>query len=93
MALEPFADKWKAFGWNVVEIDGHDMNEIVDAIDNLPAADSDVPTVIIGHTVKGHGVSFMENVNQWHVGGIKEDNWMLAKADVTAEYERKWGAL
>lgn len=93
MALEPFADKWKAFGWNVVEIDGHDMNAIVDAIDNLPAADSDIPTVIIGNTVKGHGVSYMENVNQWHVGGIKEDNWITAKADVTSEYERKWGAL
>ena len=47
MSLEPFADKWRAFGWNVVTLDGHDMNAILDAIDALPAPDSDVPTVII----------------------------------------------
>ena len=72
MALEPFADKWRAFGWNTVTIDGHDMNAILDAIDALPAPDSDVPTVIIGKTVKGHGVSFMENNVSWHAGCVNE---------------------
>lgn len=92
MAMEPFADKWRAFGWNVVEIDGHDMEQIIDAIDNLPAADSDVPTVIIGKTVKGHGVSFMEMDVSWHAGTLNDDDWVKAKAEVTEAYERKWGA-
>ena len=93
MALEPFADKWKAFGWNVVEIDGHDMNAIVDAIDALPGADSDQPTIVIGHTVKGHGVSFMENSVTWHAGCVNAEDWKKAKAEVTEAYERKWGAI
>ena len=92
MALEPFADKWRAFGWNVVEIDGHDMEQIIDAIDNLPAVDSDKPTIIIGHTVKGHGVSFMENSVTWHAGCVNEEDWKKAQAEVTEAYERKWGA-
>ena len=92
MALDPFADKWRAFGWDVVEIDGHDMGRIVDAIDGLPAVDSDRPTVIIGSTVKGHGVSFMENNPSWHAGCVKEDDWKKAKAELTEAYERKWGA-
>ena len=92
MALEPFADKWRAFGWNTVTIDGHDMNAILDAIDALPAPDSDVPTVIIGKTVKGHGVSFMENNVSWHAGCVNEADWIKAKAEITEAYERKWGA-
>ena len=92
MAMEPFADKWRAFGWNVVEIDGHDMAQILDAIDNLPAVSSDVPTVIIGKTVKGHGVSFMENNVSWHAGTLNDADWEKAKAEITEAYERKWGA-
>lgn len=92
MSLEPFGDKWRAFGWNVVEIDGHDMNAIVDAIDQLPPVDSDQPTVIIGHTVKGKGVSFMENNAAWHAGGLNSDDWKRAKSEVVEAYERKWGA-
>ena len=92
MAMEPFADKWRAFGWNVVEINGHDMEQILDAIDNLPAVSSDVPTVIIGKTVKGHGVSFMENNVSWHAGTLNDADWEKAKAEITEAYERKWGA-
>ncbi len=61
--MQPFPDKWKAFGWNVVEIDGHNYEEIKEA---LLARQTDVPTVVIAHTVKGKGVSFMENVPIWH---------------------------
>ncbi len=92
MAMHPFAEKWKAFNWNVIEIDGHDMEAIIDTIDNLPAADSDKPTIIVGDTVKGHGVSFMENQVGWHAGCLKEDDWKQAKAELTEAYERKWGA-
>lgn len=68
--FEPYPDKWRAFGWNVVEIDGHDMSQLVGAIDALPAPDSDVPTVIIAETIKGKGVDFMERNLAWHAGSL-----------------------
>jgi transketolase len=63
LALEPLADKWRAFGWSVVEVDGHDMAALVDSLNASPAAG---PKMIIAHTVKGKGVSFMEDDNNWH---------------------------
>lgn len=65
MELEPFADKWRAFGWNVQEADGHDPAAMLGAI---AAADKEKerPSVIIAHTVKGKGVSFMEDTVDWH---------------------------
>ena len=79
MRLEPLGDKFKAFGWNVVEINGNCMEEVVNALDNIPDADSDVPTVIIGHTIKGYGVSFMEGKAEWH-HGMLTDPELLKKA-------------
>lgn len=61
--MKPFADKWKAFGWNVVEIDGHDHVEIREA---LLIRQRGIPTLIVANTIKGKGVSFMENVPIWH---------------------------
>ncbi len=61
--MEPLADKWSAFGWNVVEIDGHNYNEIKEA---LLVRKENTPTVVIANTVKGRGVSFMENQPIWH---------------------------
>ncbi|MDO8686323.1 MAG: transketolase [Clostridiales bacterium] len=67
MDLEPFADKWKAFGWSVIEIDGHDMEEILDALyDATHLNSTGRPVVIIAHTIKGRGVSWMENTSAWH---------------------------
>jgi transketolase len=65
MALRPLAEKWKAFGWNTCEIDGHDIQAILGAVARCPSADGR-PTAIIAHTVKGKGVSFMEDDNNWH---------------------------
>ncbi len=62
--LEPLADKWRAFGWNVTEINGHDMAAIVNALDTLPASHG--PTVIIAHTVKGKGVPGVEGTGRAH---------------------------
>ena len=64
MALEPLTDKWKSFGWAVQEIDGHDFKEISNSF--LNAKNQDKPSLIIAHTVKGKGVSFMEDNNNWH---------------------------
>ncbi|HHX37079.1 MAG TPA: transketolase [Clostridiaceae bacterium] len=91
MALEPLADKWRSFGWNVKEIDGHDMAQIIDAIDELPSVDSDKPTVIIGKTKKGNGVSFMEQNVAWHAGSVNDDDWKKAKDELITAYEEKWG--
>lgn len=63
--IEPFAEKWLAFGWNVLEIDGHNMQEVIAALE-LAVNHKQKPTVIIAHTVKGKGISFMENDNAWH---------------------------
>ena len=65
MPIEPVTDKWRAFGWHVVEIDGHDMEAIVEALKNAKSFQG-MPTIIIAHTIKGKGVSFMENVVDWH---------------------------
>lgn len=64
-SLQPFAEKWTAFGWNVIEIDGHDMSAVVDALAQA-AAHRGQPTCIIATTVKGKGVSFMEHNNEFH---------------------------
>jgi len=65
MGIEPFADKWRAFNWNVIEADGHSITTLIDAFAKA-AAFKGKPSVIIAHTVKGKGVSFMENKADWH---------------------------
>ncbi len=65
MSPEPIADKFRAFGWNVLEIDGHDFNKILDSID-IAYDSQDKPTMIVCKTIKGKGVSFMENQVAWH---------------------------
>ena len=65
IALEPFAEKWAAFNWSVLEVDGHDHAAMNSAFENLPIKEGR-PTVIIAHTTKGKGVSFMENTVLWH---------------------------
>lgn len=66
MALEPLADKYKSFGWDVIEIDGHKMEEIVPALETAYNNNGDKPTLILANTIKGKGVSFMEDVAGWH---------------------------
>lgn len=65
MNIEPIAEKWRAFGWHVVEVDGHDFAQILAAFDEAKATKGQ-PTIIIAHTIKGKGVSFMENEVDWH---------------------------
>ncbi len=63
--MEPMADKWKAFGWDVQEIDGHDMSQVLKAIEKAKTV-CGKPSIVIAHTVKGQGVSFMANNNHFH---------------------------
>ena len=65
MGLEPFADKWRSFGWNVVCVNGNHMEELVTAFEQVPQIEGK-PTLILASTTKGKGVSFMENRSNWH---------------------------
>jgi transketolase len=84
--LEPYVDKWRAFNWNVMEIDGNNMAQIVGALDNLPPASSGKPTVIIGNTIKGKGVSFMERDIGWHAGALSKADMEKAMASLDTNY-------
>ena len=77
MPLDPLSDKWKAFNWNVVEIDGHNMEEILDALDKAGQIKGK-PTMIIAHTIKGKGISFMENKFQWHGKAPNREEYEIA---------------
>ena len=81
MALDSLVDKWRAFGWDTYEIDGHDIESIFSALANFPSASSK-PTAIIAHTVKGKGVSFMEDDNNWHYRIPAEDEVLKSKIEL-----------
>jgi transketolase len=81
MPVDPLPDKWRAFGWNVIEIDGHDMQQIVDTLERARTSRG-IPTVIIAHTVKGKGVSYMENVPVWHGKAPCEEEAAIALRDI-----------
>jgi transketolase len=75
--VHPLAEKWRAFGWAVREVDGHDMGAIVDALDALPY-EQRRPSALIAHTVKGKGVSFAENTWVWHSNTVTEEIYRRA---------------
>ena len=72
MPVDPIAEKWRAFNWHVLEVDGHDPAAIVNACAAAERAKGR-PTVILAHTVKGKGVSFMEDTHEWHCAPVTED--------------------
>ena len=77
--LEPFVDKWQAFGWNVVNIDGHNHQKLLDACGSMV---SGKPLCIIANTIKGKGVSFMENNNLWHYRSPKGKEYDAAMQEL-----------
>jgi len=79
LALEPLKDKWLAFGWNVIEVDGHSFGQLNGALNH---EDDGRPTVILAQTTKGKGVSFMENDNVWHYKPPTEVQMRLALAEL-----------
>ena len=78
--LEPFGEKWKAFGWHVQEIDGHNYEQIFTSLDSLSC---EKPNVIILHTVKGKGVSFMEDQLLWHYRAPDDEEFELALKELS----------
>ena len=87
MKLEPFADKWRAFGFEVIEADGHHLNKLSDAIEKALQAKGK-PVCLILNTVKGEGISFMAGDYKWHYGAMDSEKYELAKKDLQ-EYEAK----
>ena len=76
LGLEPFADKWRSFGWRVTEVDGHSHTKLAAALGSTGATDE--PHCILAHTTKGKGVSFMENAVQWHYKSPKPEELEIA---------------
>lgn len=76
------ADKWKSFGWHVMEIDGHDMEQIIQALDNADDIKGK-PTVIIANTIKGKGISFAENVVSYHNGTLTRETYDKALMELS----------
>jgi transketolase len=81
LRLEPLAAKWQAFGWSVAEINGHQPGEIGAALEYLPR-EPRKPTCVVAHTVKGKGVSFMENRLLWHYRAPDSEELGRALAEV-----------
>ena len=77
MPLEPFADKWRDFGWTVLQVDGHNVRQVLEALDTAEHIHVG-PTAIIARTTKGKGVSFMENDCRWH--GVAPDDAQYEQA-------------
>ena len=84
MRLEPIAAKWSAFGWHVLEADGHDLKAISQALDEATATRGK-PTVIIAHTVKGKGVSFLEGQFRYHNASLTHEEYQKALAELEAQ--------
>jgi transketolase len=84
MPLEPVVDKWKAFNWAVIEINGHDMRQVLEALDTANEIHNQ-PTMIVAHTTKGKGVSFMENDSYWHGVAPNESQLQDALAEIRKE--------
>jgi len=84
LGLEPLADKWRAFGWALHEVDGNDISALQETLSSLPLS-IDKPSVIIAHTVKGKGVSFMEDSLDWHYKTPNETQLREALAEIEGE--------
>jgi transketolase len=84
MSLEPIPDKWQAFGWHVIEIDGHNFKEILSALDTAKEVKGK-PTLIVAHTVKGKGVSFMEGAVGFHGKAPDKEQYKQAMKELEGE--------
>lgn len=82
-----FAEKFKSFGWDVKEIDGHEIAQVVDAFES--PREHGRPRVLVAHTIKGKGISFMENNNEWHHNRLTKANYELALAELGLSLEGK----
>lgn len=89
MKLEPFADKWAAFGFIVKQIDGNNIKELCEAIDFALENKTDKPVMIICDTIKGCGIDFMEGDYKWHYGSLDEEAYKKAQDSLKKTYEKR----
>ena len=87
MPLGDLAAKWAAFGWHVIEVDGHDYAALADAFEQAKTVKGK-PTVVLAHTVKGKGVSFMEGVYTWHGKAPNDEQYAQAKSELEAHLKQ-----
>ena len=80
MTVEPISDKWRAFGWQVLDVDGHDFRAVISALHTAKAMRA--PTAILMRTVKGRGVSFMEDNAAWHGSAPNDEQMLRAIAEI-----------
>jgi transketolase len=90
LPTEPIAEKWRSFGWHVIEIHGHNMSQVLDALDEADEVQGR-PAIIIARTTKGKGVSFMENDHHWHGSPPTDDQFKAALAELQEGVSR-WEA-
>ena len=88
MSIYPIDEKFRSFGFEVININGHDMNQIINALNKAKAVKGK-PTAIIAKTIKGKGVSFMENVADWHGKAPKEEEYNMAIKELKQNYVNK----
>ncbi|MBI4179184.1 transketolase [bacterium] len=81
MSLRPLREKWESFGWDAVDVDGHDIGALIEIMRSVPGK-SGKPTALVAHTVKGKGISFMEDNNDWHYRIAKEDDLRAAEREL-----------
>lgn len=86
MPIEPILKHWTSFGWDVLEMNGNDIDDIVDTFDGIDFSNNK-PHLIISHTTKGFGVSYMENVASWHHGVPDEEHYQLAIKEIESRIE------
>ncbi|MEM2112048.1 MAG: transketolase [Candidatus Bathyarchaeia archaeon] len=87
MPIQPVTEKWKSFGWHATEIDGHNMKEVLDTLDLMDNI-HDRPKIIIAHTVKGKGVSFMEDQYRWHGRAPNDEEYRQAMKELSERREK-----
>jgi len=84
MPVEPIGARFEAFGWEARELDGHDPDAVADALESLPDTDSERPTVLIAHTIKGRGIRYMELSRVWHLGYLAPSDADAALGELEA---------
>jgi transketolase len=85
MSVEPIADRFRAFGWDAREVDGHDVPALLGAFAGLPPATSRRPQLLIAHTIKGKGVGYMESSRTWHLGYLAPADAAATVAEIGAD--------
>lgn len=86
MSNEPLDKKWESFGWDVIEVDGNDIAELVQVFHSIPKTEGK-PTIILANTIKGKGISFAENEAGWHHHVPSQEEYELAMKELSKRLE------